>query len=136
MYKQTNTMEHCQCDWQGVQSDADNTEESITSSTTGRRIAKTCLCTNTNVTLHKYKSLTSFKTGQRAFHIAKMFVNKYKCNFEYKYKSITSSTTGRRIAKTCLYKNTNATLNTNTNPLPASKQDLPHLQKYLSNLLL
>ena len=30
MYKQTNTMEHCQCDWQGVQSDADNTEESIT----------------------------------------------------------------------------------------------------------
>ena len=46
-------MEHCQCDWQGVQSDADNTEESITSSTTGRRIAKTCLCTNTNVTLNK-----------------------------------------------------------------------------------
>ena len=77
MYKQTNTMEHCQCDWQGVQSDADNTEESIT-----------------------------------------------------------SSTTGRRIAKTCLYTNTNATLNTNTNPLPASKQDLPHLQKYLSNLFL
>ena len=77
MYKQTNTMEYCQCDWQGVQSDADNTEESIT-----------------------------------------------------------SSTTGRRIAKTCLYTNTNATLNTNTNPLPASKQDLPHLQKYLSNLFL
>ena len=50
MYKQTNTMEHCQCDWQGVQSDADNTEESITSSTTGRRIAKTWLYTNTNAT--------------------------------------------------------------------------------------
>ena len=52
MYKQTITMEHCQCDWQGVQSDADNTEESITSSTTGRRIAKTCLYTNTNATLN------------------------------------------------------------------------------------
>ena len=124
-------------DWQGVQSDADNTEESITSSTTGRRIAKTCFYTNTNVTLDKNTNpLPASKQDEEPSILQKMFVYKYKCNFEYKYKSITSSTTGRRIAKTCLYKNTNATLNTNTNPLPASKQDLPHLQKYLSNLFL
>ena len=73
-------MEHCQCDWQGVQSDADNTEESITSSTTGRRIAKTCLYTNSNATLN---------TNTNA----------------------------------ALNTNTNAALNTNTNPLSASKQD-------------
>ena len=93
-------MEHCQCDWHGVQSDADNTEESITSSTTVRRIAKTCLYTNTNATLNTHTNTLPALKQDLPFHILpsckNCFIYKYKCNCEYKYKSITSSTTGQR----------------------------------------